>query len=28
LVAEVAHEHPDILSVDGFDLNDDPEQLD
>ena len=28
LVAEVAHEHPDILSVDGFDLTDDPEQLD
>ena len=28
LVAEVAHEHPDILSVDGFDLNDDQEQLD
>ena len=28
LVAEVAHEHSDILSVDGFDLNDDPEQLD
>jgi DNA-binding transcriptional LysR family regulator len=28
LVAEVAHENPDILSVEGFDLYEDPEQLD
>jgi LysR family nitrogen assimilation transcriptional regulator len=28
LVAEVAHEHPDILSVEDFNLEDDPEQAD
>ena len=27
LVAEVAHENPDILSVEGFELCDDPEQV-